>query len=209
MLGSINPLGERARGSRWGVTVAALAVGAVAGGGAIGVVLGGAGHVLLGSVSPVARVAALAGALVAGAAFDGRRRGLRRPSIRRQVNEDWLGRYRGGGGRLRGSARRRGGDGGHDLRRVRGPRRGGAHGVTARRVRGGGHVGGRQGPGRAPGGPGHRPPRGGGPRPADARVGATCPDRRSRGPGVPRRGADRRGGHVSRAGVVTASGGAG
>src|SRR6266511_774424 len=96
MLGSINPLGERARGSRWGVTVAALAVGAVAGGGAIGVVLGGAGHVLLGSVSPVARVAALAGALVAGAAFDGRLLGLRLPSIRRQVNEDWLGRYRGG-----------------------------------------------------------------------------------------------------------------
>ncbi|HEX9375517.1 MAG TPA: hypothetical protein VGB19_04655 [Actinomycetota bacterium] len=95
MLGSINPLGERARGSRWGVTVAALAVGAVAGGGAIGVVLGGAGHVLLGSVSPVARVAALAGALVAGAAFDGRLLGLRLPSIRRQVNEDWLGRYRG------------------------------------------------------------------------------------------------------------------
>jgi hypothetical protein len=91
MLASITPLGERSRGFSWGVTASAFAAGAV-GAGALAGALGGA----LGSVAPkgtwrdVAAVALLAVALVLDAP---RRRRL--PTTRRQVNEDWLTRYRG------------------------------------------------------------------------------------------------------------------
>ncbi len=96
MLASIHPLGERARQSRWGVTVAAHVVGAAAGGLAMGAVAGITGWVMHRLV-PWSGTAALAAVLAlgaAGAAFDLLPR-LRLPSPRRQVNEDWLTRYRG------------------------------------------------------------------------------------------------------------------
>ena len=43
MLGSINPLGERGRRSRWAVTVAAFVAGSAASGLAAGLLLGAAG----------------------------------------------------------------------------------------------------------------------------------------------------------------------
>jgi hypothetical protein len=58
---------------------------------AVGVVLGGIGAVL--PVPGAGRAAALAAAAVVVAVVEGRRR--RWPTVRRQVNEDWLGRYRG------------------------------------------------------------------------------------------------------------------
>jgi cytochrome c biogenesis protein CcdA len=95
MLGSINPLGERARRSRWGVTVAAFAAGAAAAGAAAGAALGALGHAVLGGVAAGPRIAVLAVVVLVGVAADLGTFGLRLPTTRRQVNEDWLGRYRG------------------------------------------------------------------------------------------------------------------
>jgi hypothetical protein len=95
MLGSINPLGERARGSRWGVTVAWFAVTSVGAGAALGAVLGGVGSLAFGSVDVTVRLVVFAVIVFAGVSFDLGVGGLRLPTIRRQVNEDWLRRYRG------------------------------------------------------------------------------------------------------------------
>ncbi|MCU1693270.1 MAG: hypothetical protein JWM64_2361 [Frankiales bacterium] len=91
MLTSISPLGEQARGQRHGLTVAAHLLGGALGGATTGLLLGLVG-VLLGL--PV-RLAAAVLALAALADLRGVRLG------RRQVDEDWLTRYRGwvyGGG---------------------------------------------------------------------------------------------------------------
>src|SRR5690242_21643417 len=95
MLGSINPLGERARGSRWGVTASWFALASIVAGAAFGLVLGALGVAALGSVDSSVRLATFAVLVMAGTVLDLRVGGLRLPSIRRQVNEDWLGRYRG------------------------------------------------------------------------------------------------------------------
>ena len=92
MLASITPLGERSRGFSWGVTASAFAVGAVGAG-----ALAGAAAGALGSLAPdgtwrdIAALALLALALVVDASPLRRRL----PTTRRQVNEDWLTRYRG------------------------------------------------------------------------------------------------------------------
>jgi hypothetical protein len=97
VLGSINPLGERGRQSRWAVAVAAYVLGSLAAGVGVGAALGAIGSLTVSHLAVAIRVAAL-GALVAiEAAWDGgllRVPGLGGPS--RQVNEDWLVRYRGG-----------------------------------------------------------------------------------------------------------------
>jgi hypothetical protein len=90
MLSSITPLGERGRNNRFAVTTTAFVAGAVAGGAATGAVLG-----LAGSLLP-ARSATVDAVLVAllvlvGLALD--LAGV--PTIKRQVDENWLGRYRG------------------------------------------------------------------------------------------------------------------
>ncbi len=92
MLASITPLGERSRGFSWGVTASAFAVGAV-GAGAAGGALGGA----LGSLAPGGtwRMATGLTVLVAAIGFDATPLRRRLPTSRRQVNEDWMGRYRG------------------------------------------------------------------------------------------------------------------
>ena len=91
MLTSISPLGERARGNRWWLTVWWLALGAVLGGAAVGAALGALGQALGGSVDDGVRLVLLAGACGAAAAWD--MSGRRLPG-RRQVNEDWLVAYR-------------------------------------------------------------------------------------------------------------------
>jgi sulfite exporter TauE/SafE len=97
MLASIHPLGERARRSRWGVTVTAYLLGSVAGGTGAGAALGAAGAALF-ALLPAAgtvRVWSVAVACVLAAAVELRAGGLRLPTVRRQVDEDWLARYRG------------------------------------------------------------------------------------------------------------------
>jgi MFS family permease len=92
MLASITPLGERGRGFSWGVTAAAFGVGAVAAG-AAGGALGGA----LGSLAPGGawRTAVGLAVLAVAVGFDATPLRRRLPTSRRQVNEDWMGRYRG------------------------------------------------------------------------------------------------------------------
>ncbi len=97
MLTSITPLGERSRGNRYGLTVGAYLVGSALGGATTGLVLGGLGALVaaptpaparLGLAAAVCALAATADAVAAGT-------GRRLPGGRRQVDEDWLTRYRG------------------------------------------------------------------------------------------------------------------
>jgi MFS family permease len=93
MLASITPLGERARGSRWGLTIAFYVASATIAGAAAGALAGALGSLVWsGDEALDARAALLAGALAAGFALD---LGGRLPTLRRQVNEDWLREYRG------------------------------------------------------------------------------------------------------------------
>ncbi len=95
MLASINPLGERARNRRWSHTVSAYLVGSVLGGAGMGALLGLLGGLMgvrpdLGGTAAV--VAAVCGL---GLAADLGLGGWRLPTIRRQVDKEWLDRYRG------------------------------------------------------------------------------------------------------------------
>jgi len=93
MLGSITPLGERGRGSRWGITVSAYIIGSAAGGAALGWAFGWAGSPL--DLPADLRLAILGVAIAAAIAFDLHLGGLRLPSTRRQVDETWRASYRG------------------------------------------------------------------------------------------------------------------
>src|SRR5262245_29941342 len=93
MLGSITPLGERGRGSRWGVTVSAYLLGSAVGGAALGAALGWAGSPI--DLSPSVRLVILGIAVAIGIAFDLGLGGLRLPTTHRQVDETWRGSYRG------------------------------------------------------------------------------------------------------------------
>lgn len=89
MLTSITPLGERGRGNRWAVTTSAYAVGCALGGATTGLLLGS-----LGALLPPLPVLLLAGAACLLAAAADLAPGWL-PVGRRQVDERWLGRYRG------------------------------------------------------------------------------------------------------------------
>ena len=91
MLTSISPLGERARGNRWWLTVGWLTAGTLLGGAALGAGLGRLGQVLPGTADDAWRLLAMALAGVAAAIWD---LTARRFPGRRQVNENWLSAYR-------------------------------------------------------------------------------------------------------------------
>jgi sulfite exporter TauE/SafE len=98
MLSSIHPLGERARHNRWALTVTAFTLGAVLSGSLMGLVLGaiGAGTI---PVGPSGLLAATAAAALAAGLLDAI--GVKAPGPSRQVNETWIGAFRGwvyGGG---------------------------------------------------------------------------------------------------------------
>jgi hypothetical protein len=92
MLASINPLGERARNQRYWVTVVAYIVGSTVAGALLGGALGFVGAPVARPVVSLAGVAVLA---VVGILFDAPGFGKRVPGPRRQVDENWLGAYRG------------------------------------------------------------------------------------------------------------------
>lgn len=96
MLSSICPLGERARASRWSVTTGAYVLGSMAGGAALGLLSALAGALLPAAWRGSAPVLGLcAGLLALGAAADLGLLPRTLPSWRRQVDEQWLTRYRG------------------------------------------------------------------------------------------------------------------
>lgn len=95
MLGSITWLGESGRNARWWVTVTWFGVGAVGAGALVGWLMGCLGAALSGAAGPREAAAVLALLAVAGIAADLRLGGLRLPTVRRQVDDRWLNRYRG------------------------------------------------------------------------------------------------------------------
>ena len=97
MLSSISPLGERARRQRYSTTAAAYLLASIAGGASIGTVAGTLGRIIrVGTRPSDALLAALvAAACILATVLDLWSRRLRLPTVRRQVNEDWLVRYRG------------------------------------------------------------------------------------------------------------------
>ncbi len=93
MLSSITPLGERAKGNSWALTTAAYVAGSAVGGAALGVLLAPLGE-LIGRVAGTdVRLALTAAVLVLTAVFEAT--GVPIPTIRRQVDENWLHAYRG------------------------------------------------------------------------------------------------------------------
>lgn len=92
MLSSIHPLGERTRHNRWIITVSAFALGAVGTATLIGGMLGWAGSVLP-EMSTGLTLATMGAIVLAAGLFDSL--GLAVPGPRRQVNEHWIGTYRG------------------------------------------------------------------------------------------------------------------
>ncbi len=97
MLASITPLGERGRNNRWATTVTAYLAGSVVAATLLGTVLGWLGAAVRGWAHPGPGVvgAVVVALCVGAAAFDSHVLGLQLPSWHRQVNEDWLHRYRG------------------------------------------------------------------------------------------------------------------
>lgn len=94
MLASITPLGERGRQRSWWTTVVAFTVASVAGGATTGALFGGVGAAVTSVVDlPVAWL--LVVALLVAAAAEVGWLPFALPTIRRQVNEDWLDEYRG------------------------------------------------------------------------------------------------------------------
>ena len=91
MLSSIHPLGERSRNNRWGLTVAAFTIAAGLTAGGIGAGLGALGSVLNWDTQTGLLVTAVVA--VAAGTLDLIR--ANPPGPERQVNEHWIGYYRG------------------------------------------------------------------------------------------------------------------
>ena len=87
----IHPLGERARGNVWGVTMAAFTAGSIVAGAALGSLLG----ILGGLVGDVGDSAVWVAGTLAVAAGLLDLSPIKPWTPRRQVNENWIGRYRG------------------------------------------------------------------------------------------------------------------
>jgi len=98
MLGSITPLGEQGRGNRWWLTAASYSMASALGGVLVGSAAGlvGATLGLVGlHLAPPAALLVIAAAALLGLMADAGLLGLRLPTLRRQVDERWIGRYRG------------------------------------------------------------------------------------------------------------------
>jgi hypothetical protein len=97
MLASITPLGERGRNNRWATTVTAYVGGSMVAAGSLGALLGllGSGVRAVDQPGPAVVGGLVVAVCGAAAAFDTHLFGLQVPTWHRQVNEDWLHRYRG------------------------------------------------------------------------------------------------------------------
>lgn len=97
MLASIHPLGERSRNNQWLLTVSAYVVGSTIGGALVGAMLGGLGALGSPVVGVQGRTAGVCIAVLSALALATELRlgGFRVPTIHRQVDENWLSRYRG------------------------------------------------------------------------------------------------------------------
>jgi MFS family permease len=95
MLSTLTPVGERSRGNRYPVTVAWFMAGAIAGGAALGALSAGFAA-LVGLWSPSDRAVTILVVVAAAVTIgsDLKIAGLRLPTVPRQVNEVWTGRYR-------------------------------------------------------------------------------------------------------------------
>lgn len=89
MLSSITPLGQRSKGMSWRRTVIGFWIGAIAAGAMVFSLLG-----LVGELFGLDRLAPWVSLLVVAAAAVLDWAGVKPPGPHRQVNEDWLGRYR-------------------------------------------------------------------------------------------------------------------
>jgi len=94
MLSSITPLGERGRNNRFAVAAAFFIAGSLLGGAAIGFLAGVLGRLVVPD-QPTAAAAVIAALALIGAGLDAHIAGLRLPTIKRQVDERWLHKYRG------------------------------------------------------------------------------------------------------------------
>ena len=96
MLASINPLGERSRNRTWWVTYSWFVAGSVFAGALLGGVLGGVGAAIDALLEPSSTAIAVTAVVlgVVALAFELHLRGVPLPTVRRQVDEDWIPRYR-------------------------------------------------------------------------------------------------------------------
>lgn len=92
MLSSITPLGERAKNNRWALTATFYIAGSALGGAVLGLVLSPL-SILASSLEPSTVLGVLSLVLIGAAVLDAT--GIPRPSLPRQVDENWLVAYRG------------------------------------------------------------------------------------------------------------------
>lgn len=96
MLSSISPLGERSRGTSFTRTAIAYVIGSVASAVLVGALLGALGSLVPDEArSSLPVLGGLALLLLVGLVLDIRSGGHGVPSWRRQVDREWIGRYRG------------------------------------------------------------------------------------------------------------------
>jgi hypothetical protein len=93
MLSSIHPLGERARNNKWWLTVGSFTVAAIVVGSVFGAALGAVGGLAFDDVSTSVILLVVAAAAVTAGVLDLMR--VAPPGPTRQVNEHWIGRFRG------------------------------------------------------------------------------------------------------------------
>jgi sulfite exporter TauE/SafE len=95
MLASIHPLGERARHNRFWITATTYIAGSVAGGALAGGIAGAVGAALWATAAPSPQVVGWLAVFVCLSAALLDASGRRLPGVRRQVDDDWMRRYRG------------------------------------------------------------------------------------------------------------------
>ena len=93
MLSSIHPLGERGRNNRWAITVTSFTLASTATGAAVGAFLGWLGGMTIATLPSNALLIATALIAIGAGILDFL--GVKPPSTERQVNESWIGHFRG------------------------------------------------------------------------------------------------------------------